>query len=150
MQRVLYEGVLNSVIHGEGTFANVSMNLDAKNLTMAICDNGVGIPQVLRTAFKQRGSDSELIRYFTEPDMILDSRLIEMSTEGGLTSKAERKGMGLYYLKSLVLNEGGELRIRSGNACVDFTRSKVIDKDNMINSPGTMIRISAPTKKRTG
>ena len=123
------------------------MRLDAKNLTLVICDNGIGIPKVLRTAFKQKGSDAELIKYFTEPDMILDSRLIKISVEKGVTSKPEREGWGLYYLKSLVLSQGGELRIRSGGACVDFTESQTVDYDHMINSPGTMMRILAPLKE---
>lgn len=147
IQRVLREGILNSILHSEGSFANISMRLDAKYLTLVISDNGIGIPKVLRTAFKHKGSDVDLIKYFTEPDMIIDSRLIRISTEKGITSRPERKGWGLYYLKSLVLTEGGEIRIRSGKACVDFTQSKPNDYDNMLDSPGTMIRILAPLKR---
>lgn len=146
IQRVLREGILNSALHSKGSFANISMLLDAKNLTLAISDNGIGIPEVLRSAFEQKGSDVDLIKYFTEPDMILDSRLIRISVERGATSMPERKGWGLYYLKSLVLSQGGELRIRSGRACVDFTESTVTDYDDMLASPGTTMRIVAPLK----
>lgn len=147
IQRVLREGVLNSVLHSQGSFANISMRLDAKNLTLAISDDGIGIPAVLRNAINKMGSDAELIKYFTEPDSVLDSRLIELSVEKGVTSCLERKGSGLYYLKSLVISQGGELRIRSGGACVDFTASRVTDYDDMLTSPGTMMRIRAPLRK---
>lgn len=146
MQRVVREGVANSALHSGGSFSNIAMRLDSKNLTLAISDDGIGIPEVLRKSFKQRGSDADLIQYFTDPNMILDSRLIKLSTEKGITSSPERKGLGLYYLKSLVLSQGGELRIRSGRACVDFTASKVDPYDNMLSSPGTMIRVQTPLK----
>lgn len=156
VRRTVGEGLYNSLSHSKGTFANVSMRLDAKNLTLAIADNGVGIPQVLREAFKRSdthqrlldSSDSELIKYFTEPDMLLDSRLIRLSVLRGISSDPARKGLGLYYLKSLVLAQGGELRIRSGTACVDFTQSKPTDYDDMLESPGTMLRVVTPL--RTG
>jgi hypothetical protein len=155
VQRTVSEGIHNSFLHSKGSFANISMRLDAKNLTLAISDNGIGIPKVLRDAFRQtysredllKASDVDLIKYFTEPDMILDSQLIEFSTQRGVTSNVGRRGIGLYYLKSVVLNQKGELRIRSGTACVDFTQSKVHGRDNMLNSPGTMLRIITPLKR---
>ena len=157
VQRVIREGLENSFAHSEGTFSNISMILDKKNLTLVICDNGIGIPKVLRNAFQSsdnhkdllRSSDVDLIKYFTEPDLIIDSRLIKYSVEKGTSSKRERKGLGLYYLKSLVLSQGGELRIRSGRACVDFTKSGEQTYDNMIGSPGTMLRIQTPLKDDT-
>jgi len=156
VQRVIREGFLNSFLQSEGTFSNISMKLDNKNLTLAICDNGIGIPEVLRNAFKRNnirrelldGSDVDLIRYFTEPDLVLDSHLIKHSTKKGTSSQPDRKGLGLYYLKSLVLNQGGELRIRSGRACVDFTKSnEPAEYDNMLDSPGTMLRIRTPLRQ---
>lgn len=155
VHRVVSEGIHNSLLHGESSFANISMRLDAKNLTLAISDNGIGIPKVLRDAFQEtdshkdllKKSDVDLIKYFTEPKLILDSRLIEFSAEKGTTSKAEHKGLGLYYLKTIVLNQGGKLRIRSGTACVDFTCSKIDTYDNMLDSPGTMLRIITPLKR---
>lgn len=154
VQRVMREGLQNSLLHSEGSFSNISMRIDAKNLTVVISDNGIGIPKVLRDAFKRSGihkalqkeSDVELIKYFTEPDMVLDSRLIKLSVEKGTSSKTERRGLGLYYLKSLVLSHGGELRIRSGKACVDFTKSRQDSHDTMLDSPGTMLRIQTPLK----
>jgi signal transduction histidine kinase len=156
-QRVVREGVDNALLHGKGTFANVAMRMDEKNLTLVVCDNGVGIPEVMRRAFKEsdaeqyksllRGSDVELIKFFTQPELIVDSRLIKHATQEGTTSRPERKGLGLYYLKSIVLNHGGELRIRSGKACVDFTPlDTTTEYDNMLESPGTMLRILTPLK----
>lgn len=153
-QRVVREGIRNSILHAQGSFATVAMRLDEKNLTLAIADNGIGIPQTLRIAFKESGirkellqsSDVELIKFFTESDMILDSRFIRLSIEKGVTSRPGHAGEGLFYLKSLVLSQGGELRIRSGKACVDFTHNKETPYDEMLQSPGTVIRIQTPLK----
>ncbi len=152
MQRVLREGIRNSLLHAKGSFVNLSMRLDAKNLTLAISDNGAGIPRVLRAAFQESGarkkllkySDADLIKYFTEPEMILDSKLIRISTEKGVSSESERAGVGLYYLKSHVLKQKGELRIRAGKACVDFTSRKTDANDALLESPGTLLRIQTP------
>ena len=153
-QRVVREGIRNSILHARGSFATIAMRLDQKNLTLAIADNGIGIPQNLRIAFRETGlrkdlvnrSDAELIKFFTEPEMVLDSKLIRLSVERGVSSRPGHAGEGLYYLKSLVLGQGGELRIRSGNACVDFTQAKDKVEDGMLLSPGTVIRIQTPLK----
>jgi len=155
IQLVFIEGLQNTLLHSEGSFSNVSMELDKKNLNLVISDNGIGIPKVLRSAFKANKinkdllhkSDVDLIKYFTEPDMVLDSRMIKISVEKGITTQPGRKGLGLYYLKSLVLGQGGELRIRSGKACIDFTKSNEEPKDNLLDSPGTMLRIRTPLRK---
>jgi hypothetical protein len=155
--RVVREGIQNSFLHANGTFVNVAYRIDNTNLTLAISDNGAGIPQVLRTALGKAGiqdklcksSDAALINYFTEPEMILDvqdSSLIEFSTEEGVSSDPERSGVGLYYLKSQVLRQGGELRIRSGAACVDFTVKKQSARDGLPSSPGTLLRIIIPLR----
>lgn len=151
------EGLRNSVVHAEGSFSTIAMKIDNKNLILTISDNGIGIPNTLRNAFFAYKinkdmidkSDSELIIYYTDPQMIIDSSWIKLSVKKGTSSKAERrKGLGLYYLKSTVLNRGGELRIRSGKACVDFKNDKLVENeiDNLIDSPGTMIRILVPIK----
>lgn len=154
MQRVVREGIRNSLLHGDGSFVNLAIRIDQKNLTLAISDNGIGIPQVLRNTFKETGkrkmlatsSDADLIKYFTEPNIIVDSRLIRFSTEKGTTSSPSHAGVGLYYLKSHVLHEGGELRIRSGKACVDFVADKTNSEDDLLDSPGTLLRIQTPVK----
>lgn len=154
VQRVIREGLHNSFLHSEGSFCNISMRVDNKNLTVAISDNGVGIPNVLRNAFKSTlefkniidQSDAALLKFFTEPELVLDSHYIKFSLQKGTSSQRDRGGMGLYYLKNLVLNEGGELRIRSGNASIDFCESHETPIDDLLKSPGTMIRIQTPLK----
>lgn len=93
VQQVVGEGLQNTFLHSEGTFTNVSMTMDKKNLILAIADNGVGIPNVLRNFARLvknptiRGqTDVELIKYFAGPDMILDSGWIKLSTQKGVTS----------------------------------------------------------------
>ncbi len=154
IRQVVEEGMRNALFHGQGTFLAIAMRLDQRNLTLAICDNGVGIPAVLRAAFTQAGrgdismlSDVELIKYFTEPDLILDSRLIEISTRSGVTTKPTHRGVGLYYLKSLILEKRGRLRIRSGSAAVDFVNGEVMPSDRLLHSPGTLFRIITPLKR---
>ncbi len=153
-QRILREGIRNSILHAQGSFATIALRVDRSNLTLAIADNGIGIPETLRRAFRESGvrtelvekSDVDLIKFFTEPEMIVDSRFIRLSVEKGITSRPGHAGEGLFYLKSLVLSQGGELRIRSGKACVDFTSAKATPYDDMVASPGTVIRIITPLK----
>ena len=155
VQRVLREGVRNSLLHARGTFVNRCFMLDPRNLTLAMADNGLGIPGILRTALRGTrigkdllgGSDVDLIRYFTEPEMVLDSKLIKFSTEAGVSTRPGHAGVGLYYLKSLVLKQGGELRIRSGTACVDFSGKGEEAHDDLLDSPGTLLRIRTPLRR---
>ncbi len=76
-----------------------------------------------------------------------DSDLIRMSTKGILPTKGKQIGKGLYYCKQTILDYGGELRIRSGRACVDFTYDgREEPKDQLIRSSGTTLRIIFPRK----
>jgi len=157
---VVEEGLVNSFVHGENTFTNVAMKSDEKNLTLAICDNGKGIPTSLRETFNKKrdifeeryidANDSFLLKYFTQPEMILDSLYIDQSThekQGAIG----RKGDGLFYLKDFVFKHGGKLRIRSGKAWVEFeyihNKEKVEAIDDLIQSAGTLITIILPKPK---
>ena len=152
VKEVLREGILNSSIHGRGTFSIAAMRFDKKNMTLAIADNGTGIPETLRTAYRspwipaeiKEQEDSGLISYFADERYLIDSRWILLSVEKGTTSMPGRVGEGLYYLKSNVLAHGGELRIRSGKARVDFTVKGEEHMDALLSSPGTMIRAIIP------
>lgn len=149
---VISEGVRNSSFHAQGSFALVAMRLDKRLLTLSIGDNGRGIPHVLRSTLTEAGarrdlkqqSDADLIKYFAAPQFVIDSHLIRLSVQKGVTSAKDRPGLGLYYLKTRVLGHGGELRIRSGKACVDFTTKGEEATDNWPESPGTMLRIKVP------
>jgi Histidine kinase-, DNA gyrase B-, and HSP90-like ATPase len=149
VQNVIGEGVRNCSIHGNGTFLIVAMRVDARQLTLAIADNGNGIPVSIRANFASitsmsAKSDAELIRLFTDSDFLLESYAILLSVRPGITTVPGRSGMGLHYLKNTVLNHGGELRIRSGTACVDFQKKDDELKDDLLLSPGTLIRIRTP------
>ncbi len=155
---VVEEGLVNSFEHGDNTFTNVAIKSDKRNLILTICDNGKGIPTSLRETFNKKKDllqgkdysaeiDSFLLSYFTKPEMIIDSLLINQSThekQGAIG----RKGDGLFYLKDFVFRHNGELRIRSGEALVGFTfknNKEVIEPiDNLIISPGTLITIILP------
>jgi len=160
VQCVIFEGVRNAVLHAQGSYAIVSMRVDNKNVAIAISDNGIGIPEALRGAFRRGGkklelanlTDAELIKLFTEPQMVLDSRelmesdLIKLAVERGISSADGHGGMGLYYLKSVVLERGGELRIRSGRAAVDFSQNNTLERNDLLPSTGTMLRILTPRR----
>lgn len=156
VDNVCGEGLRNTVMHARGSYSTIAMKTDKKYLIITLCDNGIGIPETLRESFKisnrknelAEESDVNLIKYFTEPEMIIDSDWIKVSLKKGTTSKSgKRAGLGLYYMKSMVLSQGGRLRIRSGGACVDFlANGKSKDHDEMIESPGTMFRVLIPLK----
>lgn len=150
IREILGEGVRNSLKYSKGTFTLIGMKTDNKILNLAICDNGNGIPDVLRNAFTHDDklrkkifskTDDELIKYYT------DSELIKLSTNPNVSSDKNSEGMGLFHLKRIVLEMGGELRIRSGNACVDFRKNspKVY---KLLNYPGTLLRIQVPLKAK--
>jgi hypothetical protein len=156
---VLAEGLTNSMLHAAGTFSLVGMRLDGKYLALAIADNGIGIPDALRAAFTAspdrahmvNEGDVDLIDYFSRPEMVLDTYLIDYSTRRGTSSIPGRSGVGLYYLKDTVLTQGGELRVRSGRASVTF-RGAGLDHnqtdDQRPMSPGTTIRVLLPLASR--
>ncbi len=151
IKEILGEGVRNSLKYSEGSFTLIGMKTDHKILNLAICDNGNGIPDVLRKAFNRNEklrkkifnkSDVELIQYYT------DSELIKLSTNPNVSSDIDSEGMGLFHLKRIALEMGGELRIRSGNACVDFKKSTKDKVNKFIYYPGTLLRIQVPLKTK--
>lgn len=158
LANVVREGIRNSLDHAQGTFANLAFRTDDRNLIFAIADNGVGIPTVLRSASAkfEKSNDLDLIHYFVQREFVLaaealDSEIIGRSTDMETTSMVGiRPGNGLYYLKKTVLENDGELRIRSGTARVDFTGSGERAEDNLLDSPGTLIRITAPLRGPRG
>lgn len=162
VSQVIGEGLFNSLTHAAGTILLVAMNVDNKNLILTVADNGNGIPDTLRSALAHnpklnaliQKSDSELIKYYTTPDMILnttpemilDSGLIKLSTRKGVSSDESKSGVGLYYLKEFVTSRQGELRIRSGSGLVDFTKAEEKTEDELFRMNGTMLRIIVPRK----
>jgi hypothetical protein len=158
---VVEEGLINSFLHGENTFTNVAMKSDSKNVILVICDNGKGIPSSLRDTFNKKKEllngkdystkeDAFLLTYFTNPEMIIDSLLIDQSTQRE-QGAIGRNGNGLFYLKDFILKHDGRLRIRSGKAWVGFekvnNREKIEPIDFLIQSPGTLITIILPKTK---
>ena len=146
----------NAGEHSGGTWVLSAFSVDKKNLLLGFADNGNGIPDALR-AFIERNvylkerlggmSDADLIKYFTQPELIIDSELIRFSTKGVLPTREGRLGRGLYYCKQMILENGGELRIRSGSACVEFTPDgKETPSDGLIRSCGTTLRVIIPRK----
>ncbi|HKR05182.1 MAG TPA: hypothetical protein VJY62_11165 [Bacteroidia bacterium] len=158
---VVYEGLENSFLHGENTFSNVAIKTDFKNLTLVIGDNGKGIPTSLRETFLMKGqilkkdysdkNDAFLLTYFTQPEMVKDSLLIDQASKKNIGSVG-RQGNGLFYLKDFILRQGGKLRIRSGTAWVGFQNDKKGNEDiepidHLIQSPGTLLTIILPKTK---
>lgn len=154
--KTVVEFLENARDHSGGAWVLSGFNVDNKNLMLSVGDNGSGIPDTLRTALSQNKarkdqveqmSDADLIRYFTAPKMILDSELIRVSTKGVIPTPEGRPGRGLYYCKQMILDNGGELRIRSGSACVEFLpNGKERPTDGLYKCMGTTIRVTIPRK----
>lgn len=157
VDKVVVECLDNASGHSTGNLVLAAFNIDEKNMVFSVADNGIGIPDTLRSAFKTnekfrdlvRKKDSELIIYFTQRQMILDSDLIKLAVRKEVTTSPERAGLGLYYCKQKVLEKGGELRIRSGSACVEFS-NKSVEKvtDRLAKSECSAIRVLIPLKNR--
>jgi signal transduction histidine kinase len=158
VSKTILEFLTNARDHSGGSWVLSGFNVDERHLMIAVGDNGRGIPDSLRAAFQRSPelrdrlhklrSDADLIRYFTAPDMILDSDLIRASTRDGLSSHHQRGGRGLYYCKEMVLAHDGELRIRSGEACVDFVSDQQEKtRDQLFKSTGTTVRVMLPRRK---
>jgi hypothetical protein len=156
VSKTVVEFLENARDHSKGSWVLSGFSVDNKNLHLTVGDNGSGIPDTLRAVLghnkdlnaRLKGkSDAELIKYFAAPDMILDSELIRVSTKGIVSSQEGRTGRGLYYCKQMILENEGELRIRSGSACVTFTPDgKESGVDRLFKSTGTTIRVMIPRK----
>jgi hypothetical protein len=141
--------------HSRGSFGLVATRIDSKWLTLAVIDNGIGIPALLREGLISGSkSDSDLIQLFADRELIeesirsiRDSDLVVASTERGVTTLTDperRRGLGLFYLKRGILSRGGELRIRSGSAEVTFDGADVQPFNDRLIACGTSIRVLLP------
>lgn len=163
VSKIVFALLENAEEHSGGSWILSAFNVDEKNLILCFADNGEGIPDTLRSIFNyikhdelkkrlENWSDAKLITYFTKADMIMDlvelvdSQLIRISTKGFLPTKGDQIGKGLYYCKDAILGYGGELRIRSGTACVEFDRNKERPTDDLVESNGTVFRVIIPRK----
>jgi hypothetical protein len=160
---------VGNVSHARGSFAIVASRADDKFLHFCVTDNGIGIPNLLREAMRDQAlagtRDSALIEYFAGAELLddslrsladmpyEDSEFVVASTAAGVGSDTSRRGFGLFYLKQLVLDKGGEFRIRSGKAMVTFDGRKsrrrkpsgeALRVDGLIDSPGTSMRVMLP------
>lgn len=152
--RVVYESLLNSLVHSDGNILIAGLHVDNNALAFCLCDNGTGIPDTLRGALRNNRrlgsvaakSDAQLIRLYTEPEILLntDAKLIRFSTEKGITSDLRRKGVGLFYLKEFIIHNGGELSIRSGRGLVRFRKNDAEPKDNLMRTVGTFLEMKFP------
>lgn len=147
---------LRNCEHGVARFALIAMRMDAQWLTFAVVDDGNGIPATLRSAFAsaelrqklESRTDADLIRYFADPEFIVDSEWIQLSVRAGVGSDLARPGLGLHYLKSYVLRKGGSLRIRSGCGSVDFGNEEIKAEARDFCAPGTLLRVRLPLAPR--
>jgi hypothetical protein len=162
---ILAEGVINSCDHSRGDRSLVAMQvIDARLsrvagvdpcLVIVVADNGIGIPEVLRSA-KREGKitlqdlpqdDANLIESFTQLTVLKDSLLVEASTSPGMRSDRTRGGMGLYYARYYAEELGAVMRVRSGSAEVIFSPDgETTSTDYSHTSPGTVVKFEVPLK----
>ena len=150
VETVMVESLNNTAVHAHANVALTAMKIDDRQMTVAVADNGTGIPAAMRNGWTEPGvdpstlRDSVLIQQYTEPKVVLDSFLIQAATLQGTTTEQGRRGWGLWYLKQAVLNAGGELRIRSGQASVEFATKATTALDDLDDWHGTCLRIRVP------
>ncbi|HHC25486.1 MAG TPA: ATP-binding protein [Desulfobacterales bacterium] len=100
---------------------------------LCILDTGIGIPQSMRSNR----------RYSQLTD---DLDVVERSSEYGVSSKAEDRGIGLYLLRDVAEKNEAELTVLSGTAKIDISQ-KV--KRTRLNTPfpGTAIKLMLKTRR---
>lgn len=174
VQDQIVEGLVNSFAHSHGSHSYIVMRSDAKKFTLVVADNGRGIPDSVRGLLgaglaaesEMRRDDAEFIDLYTSEEMVerqahviesmdgphlepeSDADHIDHATKAGTSSDPQREGYGLYFLKSSVVEHGGELRVRSGSGCVTYDRrmSATESLDGLPLLPGTVLRITLPRK----
>lgn len=174
VQDQIVEGLVNSFAHSRGSHSYIVMRSDTKNFTLVVADDGRGIPNSVRGMLgaglvgelEEPRDDARFIDLYTSEEMVerqarvmesmeevhqepeSDADHIDHATKAGTSSDPQRGGYGLYFLKSSVVEHGGELRVRSGSGCVTYDRCMEATEslDGLPLLPGTVLRIKLPRK----
>jgi ABC-type transporter Mla MlaB component len=125
MFRDFAQNVLQHAETDEGAMA-MRLRTEIDSLEFAVADRGIGIRRSLakNTAFERLRDDSAAVSAALAP---------------GRTSKPGRgRGMGLYFVKELLKDNGGSLTVRSGKARVGSPPER-IDGAGLPSFGGTLI-----------
>jgi len=128
------ETVENAFEHGQTKHCYMcAYSVPTKNLVrLCILDTGIGIPNSMRSSQ----------RYRIESNV----EAVKLSSNYGISSKAEDRGIGLYILRDVVEKNEGILSILSGNALVDISK-KIKGNELSFSFLGTIIKLTLKTRK---
>lgn len=66
---------------------------------------------------------------------------------GGLSTKSQERGFGLYSIKQLVGELGGEITVKTGRAVVKIQHKKTTSRDSPVYMRGVDIALKVPVEK---
>ncbi len=128
------ETIENSFEHGQTNHCYMcAYSVPTKNVVrLCILDTGIGIPESIRKSerYDDPGSDFEAVK---------------LSSEYGVSSKSEDRGIGLYILRDVVEKNEGSLSILSGYGLLEIN-SESKNKDINFHFPGTVIKLLLRTR----
>jgi len=166
---ILQEALLNTFEHPEASMSMIAMARQQKHLVIAVADNGMTIPDTIRTAFEQDQTpfeptlsakeDLELLKLGVESHSLeqaerafrRDYEATDYATKPGKTSKPHiprpKRGFGLTYVKNDTLDFGGYCVFRAGAASVRYFRKRgqEMRSGRAVSSwPGNLVKIFLP------
>lgn len=129
------ETIENCFEHGETDHCYVcAYSVKTKNrVRLCIYDTGIGIPDSLRSNPKWKTISDDI-------------DAVKRSTEYGVSSKTEDRGIGLYILKDFTEKNKGELSILSGKAQINLAgRTKDIRLLDQFH--GTIVKLALHSRR---
>lgn len=163
---LVYQALLNTFEHPDANMVFITMAKKPNSraagggrLVIAVADNGKTISHTIADAYEKDYRTKNKLRESTTDTenryKLHSNRIIYATWERTSRKPPEsnpNRGMGLYYLKNLATEVGGEVIIRCENASVKFRPSVVTKQRTDSPSPkhvpqlsrGNIIRISIP------
>lgn len=127
---VISELLANIKEHSRAKRVTISVTLEGNKCEINISDNGIGFRK------------SYLAKKIYPKD---DFSAIEFAF-GGLSTKSQERGFGLYSIKQLVEELGGEVVVKTGNATVEIQKNKTSSRDNPVYVKGVDIALKVSVK----
>jgi len=117
--------------HSRAKKATVCISVRGNKCVINITDNGIGFRK------------SYIAKKIYPKD---EFSAIEFAL-GGLSTKSQERGFGLYSIKQLVEELGGEITVKTGKAMVEIRQNKTVSRDSPVYTEGVDIALKIPVKK---
>jgi len=152
---LLSEAIMNVKEHPNATIGMVALafRFDTNELIIAVADNGVSIPDTLRTRF----NDDEVLRRIEKCESLTEKgNIVHYATMPGVSSKQELQGdnpigMGLTYIKNDAVKKfGGSLTVITDSLMAEYNSENIetpIESDWVHKWGGNLLRIAIPLKR---